>query len=369
SKLKGTDARAQDFISQALIVKPDSTAFASAQFHAVRLMIESGKQVLARAVLDELLKVHRQKFDETSLNLLLSQRMSLATGVADLLTFAPRFPATLSWNDDGREIPSEPSEIPPEMKALVGKQYFDFDAVSAFNRHLPLTLLKEAVKSSALPVHLRRDLAQATWLRAVILDDFKSADEIAQILKPLIPLMTPALTEFLATEQPAAKKFLGIYTWLKFPGLEPVVDQGIGRETELHTRDLLRDNWWCSAAISGAPERTAEEDDAPTSYTAEGDKAPAFLSPAETEAAVREYSALKALGAGPNYISRQVIDWANGNPKDPRVPEALHLAVYTTRYGCTDKATARWSKAAYDALHRKYPNSTWARKTKYWFKD
>jgi tetratricopeptide (TPR) repeat protein len=369
SKLKGTHTQAPEFISQALVVKPDSSAFASAQFHVVRLMIESGKQDFARAILDQLLKVHPQKFDETSLNLLLSQRMSLATSVADLLNFVPRFPAALSWNDDGREIPSEPSEIPPEMKRLTGKQFFDFDAVSAFNRHLPLTLLKEAVKSSALPVHLRRDLAQATWLRAVILDDFKSADEIVQILKPLIPQMAPALNEFVTTEQPAAKKFLGIYTWLKIPGLEPVVDQGIGRETELPTRDLLRDNWWCSAAISSTPEITAEEDDAPTSYTAEGDKAPAFLSPAETESAARENSALKALGAGPNYISRQVIDWANRNPKDPRVPEALHLAVYTTRYGCTDKATARWSKAAYDVLHRKYPNSTWAKKTKYWFKD
>lgn len=369
SKLEGTHAKAPQFISQALIVKPDSAAFASAQFHAVRLLIESGKQDFARAVLDQLLKVHAKKFDETSLNLLLSQRMSLSTSVADLLNFAPRFPAALSWNDDGREIPSEPSEVPPEMKRLTGKQFFDFDVVSAFNRHLPLTLLKEAVQSSALPAHLRRDLAQAIWLRAVILDDFKSADEIAPILKLLIPQMEPALNEFLATEQPAAKKFLAIYTWLKNPGLEPVVDQGIGRETELHTRDLLRDNWWCSAATSSAPEITADEDDAPLSYTAEGDKAPAFLSSAETAAAEREFATLKALGAGPNYISRQVIDWANRNPKDPRVPEALHLAVYTTRYGCTDQATPRWSKAAYDVLHRKYPNSTWARKTKYWFKD
>lgn len=335
----------------------------------MRLLIASGKHDFARAILDQLLKVHRQKFDDTSVNLLLSQRMSLATSVADLLTFAPRLPAALSWNDDAREIPSEPSELQPEMKTLVRKQFFDFDVVSAFNQHLPLNLLKEAVDSSALPKHLRRDLAQSTWLRAVILDDFKTADEIAPILRLLIPPMAPALNEFLATNQPEAKKFLAIYTWLKLPGLEPVVDQGIGRETELHIRDSLRDNWWCSAVISSEPEITDDKDDAPRSYTAEGVKPPSFLSPAQTAAAKREYSTLKALGAGPNYISHQVIEWANSNPKDPRVPEALHLAVYTTRYGCTDKETVRWSKAAFDVLHRKYPNSTWARKTKYWFKD
>jgi len=75
------------------------------------------------------------------------------------------------------------------------------------------------------------------------------------------------------------------------------------------------------------------------------------------------------LGAAPNYIAEQAIKWANANPTDPRIPEALHLAVTTTRFGCTDKNTGRWSKAAFDLLHRKYPNTSWARKTKYWFKD
>jgi hypothetical protein len=255
------------------------------------------------------------------------------------------------------------------MKALVGKQFFDFDVVTTFNRHLPLSVLKEAAKSATLPVHLRRDLAQATWLRAVILDDFKTADDLVPTFKSLLPQLAPLLNEFLATNQPAEKKSIAFYAWLKFPGLEPVVDQGIGRETELNVRDQYRDNWWCSAAISSDPQITADENDSPISFTAEANKAPAFLSTAETTAAAGEYSTLKALGAGPNYISRQVIEWANRNPKDPRVPEALHLAVYTTRYGCTDKETARWSKAAYDVLHRKYPNSTWAKRTKYWFKD
>jgi len=74
-------------------------------------------------------------------------------------------------------------------------------------------------------------------------------------------------------------------------------------------------------------------------------------------------------GAAPNYIAQQVIQWANRTPDDPRVPEALHLAVTTTRFGCTDENTGRASKAAYDLLHRKYPNTPWAKKTKYWFNN
>jgi len=94
-----------------------------------------------------------------------------------------------------------------------------------------------------------------------------------------------------------------------------------------------------------------------------------FLTAEEKAAAERERKSLDALGAAPNYIAQQVIQWANRTPADPRVPEALHLAVKTTRYGCTDKDSGRWSKAAFDLLHRKYPNTTWAKKTPHWFKD
>ena len=78
--------------------------------------------------------------------------------------------------------------------------------------------------------------------------------------------------------------------------------------------------------------------------------------------------ALQALGSAPNYLCRMAIDWTEKNPNDPRSPEALHLAVRSTRYGCTDKDTGRWSRAVFDLLHRRYPNTTWANNTKYWFK-
>jgi len=96
-------------------------------------------------------------------------------------------------------------------------------------------------------------------------------------------------------------------------------------------------------------------------------RAPEFLTSSRADAA-RETAALQALGTGPNYLAQIVISWANKNPTDKRAPEALHLAVKSTRFGCTDKDTGRWSKAAFDLLHRKYPNTSWAKETKYWFK-
>ncbi len=94
---------------------------------------------------------------------------------------------------------------------------------------------------------------------------------------------------------------------------------------------------------------------------------PEFLSSSRALAA-SQFAALQALGTAPNYFCRIAIAWTEKNPADPRAPEALHLAVRSTRFGCTDDQTGRWSKAAYDLLHRRYPNTTWAKNTKYWFK-
>src|SRR5262249_42094126 len=162
----------------------------------IRLMIESGKRIEARALLDQTLKNNRAQFDASSLNLLLNQRMMLAPNLADFFSHLPRIPAAFSWNDDGREIPTEPSEDSDEAKSLIGKPLYDFDAARVLNEQIPLSVLKEAVKDASLPNHLRQDLTQATWIRAVLLADYKTADELIPTLSNLIPTLSASLSDF-----------------------------------------------------------------------------------------------------------------------------------------------------------------------------
>ena len=366
--IDGKHAKANELTTEALKVKNSSAAFASARFHAIRLLMDAGKKAEARSLLDQTLTTERAHFDESALNLLIGQRMLLATSLSEFLRDATRMPATLSYDDDGREIPAEDSWIGEPNKNKRGLPFFDKDAAHALNKQLPLAVLKEAVKSNALPAGPRQDLAQATWLRAALLGDTKTADELAPILAKLVPESAELLNKYVSTTQPEEKKFAAIYAWLKTPGLEPIVDAGLGREAPLHQQDVYRDNWWCTASYEFVPVTDKDEREA-TPFTSTGGSAPSFLSPAELQKGDNEWKSLKAFGASPNYISQQVIAWANSHPTDPRVPEALHLAVRTTRYGCTDKESPRWSKAAFDVLHRKYPTSTWAKKTPYWFKD
>ena len=67
------------------------------------------------------------------------------------------------------------------------------------------------------------------------------------------------------------------------------------------------------------------------------------------------------------YFAPAVLDWAKAHSDDPRVPEALHYLVRSTRYGCVDKSIGPYSREAFDLLHRKYPNSERMKKTPYWF--
>ena len=368
SHVKGSHAQASELIAQALKVQPAAAAFASARYHAVRLLRESGKNDEARALVDQLLK-NRSALDESSLNLLASKRMLLANTLDDFVAHAARVPVSVSWNDDGREIPADDETVATEMKDIKGQPRFDHDAGNALNQRIPLTLLKTAAMSTTLPTPLRRDLAQAVWLRAAILGDTKTADELVPVVSSLIPELAPLLNEYLSATTPQAKKSAAIYAWLKYPGLEPVVDIGIGRRTPLAQQDTYRDNWWCAASYQPSQGEDESEADNPASVAARNPLPLLFLSAADKTNAEREWKTLQAPGAAPNYIAQQVIQWANRTPTDPRVPEALHLAVTTTRYGCTDKESGRWSKAAFDLLHRKYPNSPWAKKTKYWFNN
>jgi hypothetical protein len=94
---------------------------------------------------------------------------------------------------------------------------------------------------------------------------------------------------------------------------------------------------------------------------------PLFVEKNQGETASLEWARLVSLGIAPNYLSQFVTEWAKQNPEDPRIPEALHLAVRSTRYGCTDKETGKFSRAAFELLHQRYPKSLWAKKTPYWY--
>lgn len=371
SKTAGRDAATPALIAAADRIETNSPAYATASFHVVRLLLESGDRAGARSRLDEILK---QNLPPSAVNQFLHQRMLLASTLEEFLKYAQRRPSAFSWGDDGREIPIEPKELSEDsdLKQLAGRTLFDVDAAEIINDHLPLSLLLEAANSRTLPDHLRKRVALAAWTRAIMLDNTEAGKALAPILSSLAPEMKPLLDEYMAATNAANRKAAALYTLLKFPGTRPFVDAGVGRTTPLNERDSFRDNWWCDRSPGTVASEEEDEGGTGKATNNAASKAEAmqldFLSAAQKDVGRKERAAMLALGTGPNYLAREAVDWANRMPNNPRVPEALHLAVMATRYSCADKNTGPLSKAAWQLLHSRYKNSVWAKKTPYWFK-
>jgi hypothetical protein len=317
-------------------------------------------------MLDRTLANDRAQLTPSALNLLLGQWMMLAANLDEFLQTAQRKPAGLSDDNDGREIPDDESRTKERTKGA--EVFFATDSAAMFNQVMPVAILKDAARVAILAPNLRRDVAQAAFVRAALLDERDTALKAAQTLATSQPELHQFLSAYERAATPDARRFAAAFASLKFPGLRPYVSAGIGRSTPLNEIDSYRDNYWCAeppTSLSGPPsageEQTGKNKPKPV-------EPPAFLKASKAVGA-RQFAALEALGTAPNYLCRIAIDWTEKNPADPRSPEALHLAVRSTRYGCTDKETGRWSKAAYDLLHRRYPNTVWAKNTKYWFKD
>ncbi|MGB9181785.1 MAG: hypothetical protein WCB68_21320 [Pyrinomonadaceae bacterium] len=371
SKVGARHPQASAILAAADKIKRESKAFPSIAFHHIRLLIEMNRKDEAREKLDELLAFASANSPRSSVNLFLSQRMTVARNLDEFLRFAQRSPTALSYDEDGREIPVE-FEKDDENKKYMGQTMFDVDSIRILNEKMPLSVLRDAVTTKMLPVHLRRQLALSAWTRAALLDQREIARELVPVVESLSPELKADIGAYQSADTVDARKFAAAYIILKYPGLRPYVDLGIGRTTQLAEIDSYRDNWWCDKAplaYAQEVEKTGEEAQPETARSVAKLAAPDFLSNTQESAADREYAALIALGVAPDYLSRLAIEGANRFPNDPRAPEALHYAVRSTRYGCTDKATGRWSKAAYDLLHKRYPTSPWAKKTKYWFKD
>ena len=365
AKVSGAHPKAESLLKAAANIDHGSPAFASLAFHSVRLLIESKRSNEARAFLDKILANDRKASSPSAVNLLLSQRLTLAQNLDEFLQSAQRVPAGFSDDSDGREIPEEESETKEITKGATF--FFDVDAANAFNKLMPVAIIKDTASVKTLAPNLRRDVAQAAFVRAAMIDDKETAIQVAPLLQEMYPELKTFVGAYQKATTPEARRFAAAYLSLKFPGLRPYVTAGLARTTAGNEIDSYRDNWWCaeppismSGAASGGEDEEAKPKPKPVTP-------PEFLRSSQTLAA-RQFAALQALGTAPNYLCRIAIEWTEKNPADPRAPEALHLAVRSTRYGCTDRETGRWSKAAYDLLHRRYPNTTWARNTKYWFK-
>ena len=367
--LAASDVHTQELpslLKAADAVPSSSAGYLTARYYAVRLMIGSGRSNATRDELDRLLKRNESGFPLGSRNLLNEERLKLTTSLEDFLQHAPETPVPSEVDFNTGE------DVPAESTQKTSQPLFNRYAAEILVKRLPLELMIQAAESPTLPKHLRREVARTAWVRSVLIDDLSSAEKLQPVLQSLDTPLWHGMESFRSATGNPERHFAGVFIILNNPGMKPSVRESSLRPATLGELDEYRDNWWCTDMGVGANWGQSYEPynkDVNLKFT---DRDPDFpfptwLTESQRNSAKSEWGKLSEVGTAPNYLAEQVIEYAKQHGKDPRVPQALHLAVRSTRFGCTNIETTKFSKAAFDFLHEHYPGDEWAAKTKYYY--
>jgi tetratricopeptide (TPR) repeat protein len=355
---KANSPQASVLLAAAAKLPADSPAYASAMYHSIDLLLQSGEREQARQQATTLLKTINGSGMAGSRNAVLALRMLTAPTFAAFLEDAPRTVMQSGSTSQAAAVllcDGRISSAAVCVKQIPSAQ-FDQDAALVFNQQLPLALWVQAANAHTLPQNLTQAIAWAGWVRAIALHE----DGLAQQLAPLLP-ETVRATARDSTGFPAT------LAMLRNPGLRPYIEQGVQRSASYSELDTFRDNWWCQKAGDGS-----NPTDNGSTALSRPTLVPAFVTPDEQEAARTQAAALNQLPNGVAWLGRRAIDYVQTHPDDPNAAESLALTVRATRYGCyLSPAEASpqktISKEAFQLLHQRYPTSPWTAKTPYFY--
>ena len=356
-KADASDPFASELINEAAEIPPDAHAYDTVFFHRVRLLTALKRTDEAGALLDAAIPPLQRQKPSSNLNALLGERMAVARNFKEFLIYAPR--ATLKTESQGSyDLHGQCNERAravnrdadcPELK----QPQFNEDAVTVLNRNTPIDLLIEAATSPSMPANLRQNIAVAAWTRTILLQDSASAAKLS-----------PSLPKEIRDTAGSSTAFPASLAILRNPGIRPYLETGIPRVASYSYFDNLRNNWWCKPW--GQSQYSGEAKPMPVPNVG-------FLPADALSRADSEYQQLQQLPDSVVVIGQRVLDYAKAHPDDANIPEALALVVRAGHYACqpysgTDKSEyTPVSKAAFELLHRRYPKSPWALKTRFYY--
>lgn len=358
------DAQTAELLNEAAKTPPNSAGYATVRYHQIRLLLDANKRSEAKKLLDEVLVNNFETYPVSAQNKFLAQRLVLSENLAEFLKFAQRKAATFVYSDDANEE-GDDLKSDPNLQKWTTRKMFDEDATAFLNEKMPLSVLREAALSEQLPEYLKKFLVSAVWTRAFMIGNESIEREFTPLMTRYSKELAPTFSKYANASNPTDREAAAMLVILNNPVIQPYVPVGFGRDNSPpDVIDSIRGNWWCAEdeAAKNASSYDHYGFDYPTSY-------PKFLTAAQTAEAVREHQQLVASGNSATFLARRAVEFAAKNPNQPNTPEILHLAVRSTRYGCTDAATLKYSKEAFDILHKKHPKSPWTAKTPYFFGD
>ncbi|MBI5473703.1 MAG: hypothetical protein HY961_15300 [Ignavibacteriae bacterium] len=358
SLVEPQQAVVQNLLGAAANVGIASPAYPTIAYHVGRILIAQGQTEEARAHLDTVLLRTGKTLSHSSLNALLSLRSLVARDLSEYFKYSIQIPCAVFRGDD--------SNYEPENLQKVAKAAQFSDPVF-LNTQIPLSLLAEAAMINGLGDEPRQALTITSWVRAVLLEDYVTASKLSAALGEVVPESKQFVIRFAEEKLSTGKKFAAVFCLLHFPGFQPFLDPQGEFRIPLKQIDNYRDNWWCTRQYDETAQWLLSRSEDGSGQESEA-VVPSFLTKEQTQVASTELARFRSRVNAPNFFCLTALEWSKEHPNDDRVPEALHLAVRSTRYGCVDETTGRLSQQVFRLLHKKYPQSNWAQSTPYWFK-
>jgi hypothetical protein len=314
---------------------------------------------------------HSSEMPRSAVNLLQVERVFDAATLDEFVHFLPLQPIGY---DNGMDAHGEdefcyaekPASSPCEKGVFEAGNpqrllpQIDPDEARVLNRGLALDDLIQIARSPSLPDNLRKELAPAVWTRAVILDRVDRAAAIAPTVESVRPELKPYIAQYEAAKGADERHFLAAYAIAHFPGLRPFIPSVAPRVTRFDFADDFRDNWWCKGGLPNECNKSNVE-----KATRAEPMYPAFYSAPRKDTVAGELQQISKLGDCGDWLSNTLIEWAKAHPSDEHSAEALHFAMRSVRFSAD--GTTKRSKEIYVLLHGRYPNSEWAKKTRFWY--
>jgi TolA-binding protein len=339
SKTEANSPQVSEVLSAAERVPTSSPAYVSVFYHRMRLRNAQQDYATVRRSIDSYLGSSPQT-PSVARDFLLDLRLDAASDLNDAVRFLPRETCSV----DRRKMLPDCAGTLAEHPA----KYLDV---------FPLDELLEVLHNKNLAEEEKAKFVRNVWMRAVLLgrhDAARSLDAAAfragAYQAPVNPEVTARLVkDYESATTPEEKEFAAVF----------LLQHQYAFGYDAGSKDA-----WCAsyAAFKDANTywRSSQQASIPLSY-------PPYLTDAQRRKAETEQSALDRTDSQANYYTKVVLAFAKTHPDDPRVPEALSRAVKNTSRNCNNPRTPALSKAAFELLHQRYSDTTWAKSTKYWY--
>ncbi|MFJ1269586.1 hypothetical protein ACD661_13550 [Legionella lytica] len=297
-----------------------------------------------RSIIDDTLAKLSIGEDFHTTTLLLNLRAKFATSLTDFIEHAFFYPKNKLLACEHKKLPN------------YGKNYIVKNAARIINM-LPPSMLMELAQMPNVPDNYRPVLYANLWVRSILFNDKKLEDAVSKYAMKYNPVLTQTIGEMAKSNNSDEKKTLFLKTLLHYPSLSPMINLKLyetwqGNDTESLNSIVLR------------------HDDLNTAYhywlwSACGKECKTSPLTFLTTAQLKEYQTqsiqINNLASATSYISDSLVLLANRYPQDQQYAELLALFIKYTKY------TSGGSKKAFTALKKIYPNSHWAKSTKYYY--